>query len=224
MRQYMTKRGFKRPKDDQELIRREAAGFWRAQALSTEIAESAERITIESILRIHQEFFREATPEIAGRFRHNGDDVKKLKCIEPPPGRVIEERMHAFWREMDTKFALIPKKPKDSKKARAQWNREVIECAAWVHHQITAIHPFCQGNGRMARIMNNMVLRRFNIQPSDFQDIGNDKSRYLDALCQIDKMQDYEPLKQIIAEAIRHTYHRVYKIAQKAQEKRKRRK
>lgn len=213
----MAKERFKRPKDEQELIEREAAGFWRAQALSKHIAESEERITIDSILRIHREFFKDAVPEIAGRFRGNGDDVKKLQCIEPPLGKVVEERMHAFWREMDNKVASLPRRsPRGESKSvrvkRREWNNSVIECATWVHHQITAIHPFCEGNGRMARIMNNVILRRFGLQPSDIRHLGDDKPRYLDALCQIDRAEDYLPLKRIVAEGMRTTYEHVFKI------------
>ncbi|MEK7601739.1 MAG: Fic family protein [Patescibacteria group bacterium] len=207
----MAKETFKPPRNDAELKQKEAEGLWRAQIISKDIAESDERITVETIKRIHGEFFKNVRPEMAGRFRRIGEDVKKLECIEPPLGLVVEQKMHEFWRNMDTRLATIPRKPRSkSEKSRALRNAEIVECAAWVHHQITAIHPFCQGNGRMARIMNNVILRRFGLQPSDFQKISEDKSRYLHALCQIDKMEDYEPLKEIIVEGVKHTYHRVY--------------
>jgi len=216
----MAKETFKPPRTDSELKQREAEGLWRAQIVSKEIAESGERITIETIKRIHEEFFKNVRPEMAGRFRQAGEDVKKLECIEPPPGIIVEQRMHAFWRNMDTRLAAIPKKPRSkSEKSRAQRNTEIVECAAWVHHQITAIHPFCQGNGRMARIMNNVILRRFGLQPSDFKDISADKPRYLHALCQIDKMEDYGPLREIIVEGVKQTYHRVYDRVAKIQKK-----
>ena len=90
-------RAYQRPRNEQELIEREAVGLWRAQAIAKDIAEGSEKITIQTILRIHKEFFKDAYPEYAGRFRRNGEDVKKLKCIEPPIGRVVAEKMYEFW-------------------------------------------------------------------------------------------------------------------------------
>ena len=37
----------------------------------------------------------------------------------------------------------------------------MIELAAWVQHGLTSIHPFVNGNGRVARLMTNVILRRF---------------------------------------------------------------
>jgi fido (protein-threonine AMPylation protein) len=207
---------FQRPRDQQEIREREAAGLWRAQALATKIAEREEKITLETILGIHYEFFRDACPEHAGRFRGDGDDVQPLECIEPPLGKVVAERMYEFWRALDYRLASIPKKPIGaSKSSRQKWNTQVIECAAWTHHQISAIHPFCEGNGRMARIINNLILRKFGLFPSDIQHLGDDKPRYLSALCQIDKASDYGPLMHIIVEGMRATYEKIYTIARK---------
>jgi fido (protein-threonine AMPylation protein) len=65
-------------------------GLWRAQALAKDIGESSEKITMDTIRRIHQVFFGDTFPEIAGKFRKDGQDIKKLRCIEPPPGRMVE--------------------------------------------------------------------------------------------------------------------------------------
>lgn len=208
---------FKRPSDEEELAQREANGLWRAQALANEIADSGERITIDTILRVHREFFKEANPDHAGRFRHRGDDVKELQCVVPPPGSAVEEKMLEFWRELDTRLAQIPKHPKNpkGKHSRSEWMSKVIECAVWAHHRMTAIHPFCQGNGRMSRMLNNLILRRFGIPPSDIQHLGENKPHYLDALCQIDKFSDYDPLTKIVMEGVKSTYKKVYIIANK---------
>jgi fido (protein-threonine AMPylation protein) len=77
---------FRRPRNKVALEDLEAAGFWRAIALANKIGRDATKITIDTILAIHREIFQLAIPEIAGRFRENGEDIVKLKCIEPPPG------------------------------------------------------------------------------------------------------------------------------------------
>jgi Fic family protein len=35
-----------------------------------------------------------------------------------------------------------------------------VEQAAWAHHQLTKIHPFWDGNGRVARLVMNLILMR----------------------------------------------------------------
>src|SRR5712692_137872 len=134
----------KRLKTNTELEDREAAGFWKAIALANKIGEGGEKITLQTILDIHKVMFDLARPDIAGRFRKSGEDIKKLKCMEPPPGRIVAERIYQFWRELDTQLSEIKRRPKEQTKTqRKRWFVAVVEVAAWVQHEITAIHPFC---------------------------------------------------------------------------------
>jgi len=193
---------FKRPRTETELEDREAAGFWKAIALANQIGEGRDKITLQTILGIHKTMFELVHPEIAGRFRKS-EDIKKLKCVEPPPGRVVEERMYQFWRTLDTRLSGLPRRSaKQTKTQRKKWFARVIEIAAWVQYEITAIHPFCQGNGRMARLMTNLILRRFGLPGSRVKYEGQHKAHYLDALCQIDHQGDFEPLQKLIAESV----------------------
>ncbi|MGO8670980.1 MAG: Fic family protein [Capsulimonadaceae bacterium] len=38
-----------------------------------------------------------------------------------------------------------------------------VELASWAHGEMVRIHPFCNGNGRMARVLTNWILHRFGI-------------------------------------------------------------
>ncbi len=40
---------------------------------------------------------------------------------------------------------------------------EIVSAAAWLHYQITYIHPFREGNGRTARLAGNLILERFGL-------------------------------------------------------------
>lgn len=59
-------------------------------------------------------------------------------------------------------------------KARTQWmmyeGGDVVATAAWVHQQIGRIHPFEDGNGRLARLWMNTVLQLGGIQGVLFYD------------------------------------------------------
>lgn len=198
----------RRPRSKRELEDLEAKGLWNAIALANKIGESNERITLVHILTIHRTMLAAAFPEVAGRFRRAGEDIKKLKCIEPPPGRVVEEQIYSFWLEFDKKLALQPRHPRrQTMNQRKQWYDRVIELAAWTHHQIAAIHPFAEGNGRLARLMTNVVLRRCGLPPASVN-YEADKNAYRSALCQIDRYGDYEPLKRLIVDDIRRAYQR----------------
>jgi len=206
---------FKRPKTKGHLEELEVRGLWKAIALTKQIAESKEKISIETILEIHKTIFENAFPEIAGRFRKNGEDVKKLKFIEPPPGRLVEEKFYSFWRNLDTTLSSISQHPKSQTKSqRKKWLGQVFDLATWAQHNISEIHPFCDGNGRMARLMTNLILRRFGLPESRVKYEGEDKERYLHALHQIDTVQDYEPLKKLIVLSVADTYERIKKIGQ----------
>jgi fido (protein-threonine AMPylation protein) len=214
-------KSFRRPRINEELRQREAAGLWRAQAIAKEIGESKEKITLEVILRIHRVFFGHVNPDIAGRFRKSGEDIKKLKCIEPPPGTAVQVKIYEFWRELDKCLSLIPPLPsglgkKPSRKALEKRNGAVVDLATWAQYQIAAIHPFCEGNGRMARIMTNLILYRFKLQPTDIKYEDENKTIYLDALCKIDHEGDYRCLRQLIIKGMIASYQRLVAAQKRA--------
>ena len=39
----------------------------------------------------------------------------------------------------------------------------VVRVAAWLHHHITFVHPFREGNGRTARLVANLILEHYGL-------------------------------------------------------------
>jgi Fic family protein len=209
---------FKRPKNEEELQGLEAAGLWKAQAIAKDIGESKEKITLEVILHIHKVFLENAYPEIAGKFRIIGQDIKKLKCMIPPPGSAVQEEMYKFWRELDNRLSKIPPVPKGkkiSKTSLRKRNEEIISLAAWTQYQITRIHPFCEGNGRMARLMTNLILWRYKFLPTDIKYEGENKQKYLQSLCEIDHKGDYRMLRYLIIKGTMDSYKKLIREKKK---------
>lgn len=54
--------------------------------------------------------------------------------------------------------------------------------AAWLHHRFTQIHPFQDGNGRVARCLATLVFIRAGCFPLVIRDTRQERERYLDGL------------------------------------------
>ncbi|MBI3114402.1 MAG: Fic family protein, partial [Candidatus Harrisonbacteria bacterium] len=123
--------------------------------------------------------------------------------------------------ELDTRLAQVPLLPKSSgkktlRKALKNRNEVVIDTATWTQYKIASIHPFCEGNGRMARLMTNLILYRHKLQPTDIKYEGENRTAYLDALCAIDKEYDFRRLKQLIAKGMVTSYQKLIAAQKKA--------
>jgi Fic family protein len=68
--------------------------------------------------------------------------------------------------------------------------------AAWLHHRFTQIHPYQDGNGRVARALATIVLVKAGLGPFTV-DVQN-KARYLDRLEDADR-GDLRPLVLVVA-------------------------
>ena len=59
--------------------------------------------------------------------------------------------------------------------------------AAWFHHAFTQIHPFQDGNGRLARLLASLILIKHGLFP--FTVKGSEKKKYIDSLEFADKTE-----------------------------------
>ncbi len=59
--------------------------------------------------------------------------------------------------------------------------------AAWFHHAFTQIHPFQDGNGRLARLLASLILIKHGLFP--FTVKGTEKKKYIDSLEMADKTE-----------------------------------
>lgn len=82
-------------------------------------------------------------------------------------------------------------------------HREHVDCdvppeveAAWLHHRFSQIHPFQDGNGRVARALASLVLVKGGLFPLVVT--RDDKAPYLDALEAADA-SDLKPLVSLFA-------------------------
>ncbi|MBI1766618.1 MAG: Fic family protein [Acidobacteria bacterium] len=79
----------------------------------------------------------------------------------------------------------------------AEANASVEVLAAWLHHRFTQIHPFQDGNGRVARALATLVFLKEGLFPLIIRDQDRDKE-YIPALELADK-GDLQALVQLFA-------------------------
>ncbi|MDW8297513.1 MAG: Fic family protein [Raineya sp.] len=66
-----------------------------------------------------------------------------------------------------------------------QNNTHPIILTAWFHHAFTQIHPFQDGNGRMARLLSTLILVKNDLFPLNV--LRNERTEYIKALEEADK-------------------------------------
>ena len=82
--------------------------------------------------------------------------------------------------------------------------------AAWLHHRFARIHPFQDGNGRIARALATLVFVKANWLPLVVRD--NDRKRYIDAL-ELADSGDLKPLVSFFSSLQRAEFIRAIGIA-----------
>lgn len=201
-----------RPKNEEELQKREAVGVIRASRFVRRYAHSHKAINVDTICEIHKEIFKDAWPEIAGKFRN-----EELSITDSDLQLPHSSSISGLMAELGENLALRLKDLKECEGHIIGLKNEVtdkgIECVekvlhttSWLHHAITVIHPFRDGNGRTARLAGNLILERYGLVGISVKLEKENKNKYRNALVQIDKHKDYEPLEELISEGIIDRY------------------
>ncbi len=200
-----------RPSDETELQKLEAIGVIRASRFVRKYAHSKDSIDDSTIQKIHEVIFKDAWPEIAGQWRTENLKITDSSHL-PPHYSEVSKHMDQANTEFSQHLSGLKNleglfmgttEPTDDQMKQLD---AVVETTAWIHHKITHVHPFREGNGRTARLAANLILERYGLVGISIKIERENKNRYLDALKQIDKQWDYEPLKMLIYEGLADRY------------------
>ncbi len=77
-----------------------------------------------------------------------------------------------------------------------------VELASEIHHRLVAIHPFADGNGRVARLVMNLILMQADYVPAIIRD--EDREEYYTALEAADE-GNIEPLLAMVEGEVART-------------------
>jgi cell filamentation protein len=82
---------------------------------------------------------------------------------------------------------------------------QLIRALAVTHAEFILIHPFREGNGRLARLLNSLMAFQAGMPALDYGGIrGKEKSRYIGAI-HAAVGGDYEPMEDVFRKVIRRS-------------------
>lgn len=108
-------------------------------------------INKETILLLHQMLISNIRDEIAGRFRGEGEYVRVGTHIAPAPEHI----------EVMIDSALLE---------YGKISEYILDRIARFHLEFEYIHPFCDGNGRIGRVLINYQLMQVGFPPVIIRD------------------------------------------------------
>jgi Fic family protein len=128
-------------------------------------------------------------PEYGGTFRQTDTLVLGAKFDTVSPNQIIPELIQVD-REVQELLA--------KKKVLAV--SEYIKAVVHIHHRLTVIHPFGDGNGRTLRAFMNVLLICGGVTPVYIK--TSEKEMYLTALNKADTQGDYAELNECVIKCL----------------------
>jgi len=160
----------------------EATNHKEALHLLERFVKKKEKLMEDLIKELHKVILTKINDKEAGRYRKT--NVRILGAIKSPPQFV--------------KVPILMKRFADyAKKNPDKFN--IVEFSAKLHYEFVAIHPFFDGNGRVARLLMNLLLIQ-NGYPIIII-LNNDRKRYYATLKEADR-GNIKPFIDFIAKAV----------------------
>lgn len=161
------------------------------------LVESRTALTIDEFLRVHKILLKDINDSAAGRFRSSRVLITGAK-YQPPPHEDVPALIDIFFERLHAVEEVDP-----------------VLLAAWSHWSVARIHPFVDGNGRMGRLLQDVLLFQNGLTCAVLP--SRDKREYLATLESADE-GDFNPLTQLIAQSVATTLDKYLVAAEKADE------
>jgi len=147
-----------------------------------------QELNFDTILSLHKMLIANIRDSIAGKFRQAGEYVKVGSHIAPKPEEILE-RLENMLTEYN-----------------ANNEKNIIKRIAKLHLNFEYTHPFCDGNGRIGRVINNYLLIREGFVPINIKVI--DRKKYYKAFKEFDEKEKTETMEEIVAKSLTNSYHK----------------
>lgn len=171
--------------DKNQINEFEATGIAKAELFIFEL-ESEIEFSTTLILEIHKIAFGQLY-DWAGKWRTTEVSVGQL--IPPKPVMVLQA-MYQFLDNLNFKISI------------SKTLNEQIDCLVYAHYEFIKIHPFNNGNGRIGRILMNLVALKFGYQPLElYYREGESRKFYINAMKAADN-GDFKMLTELISKEL----------------------
>jgi len=147
-----------------------------------------QELNFDVILLLHKMLISNIRDDVAGRFRNDNEFVRVGSYIAPNPKEVV-----GLLEEMLVEY-------------NATSHENIIKRIAKLHLTFEHIHPFCDGNGRIGRVINNYLLIREGFVPINIKFI--DRTKYYDAFREFDIKGEITIMEDIVGKALTNSYHK----------------
>ena len=125
-------------------------------------------LTEEDILNLHSLFYQQIDAEKAGHYRNVKAASKREQsgaCFDSAKREQARPEVNVYISGSRYAVAAVSKIPSEMQKLVKWYNDNEkklhpIELAATLHQRFVFIHPFVDGNGRVARLLMNLALLR----------------------------------------------------------------
>jgi Fic family protein len=145
-------------------------------------------LSMELLLLLHKMLLGNINDDYGGRFRKPGEYVRVGTHIAPAPEQVesmIETTMSNYKTDSETYF---------------------VDRIAKFHLAFETIHPFCDGNGRMGRVIINYQLSRYGFPSIIIR--NKEKQDYYKAFGDYHESKKTKPLEDIISLSLMESFHK----------------
>lgn len=150
-------------------------------------------LSTKFIRATHKVGFGWIFPNLGGKYRKT---EVKVSRHTPPKFFLVPELMEEFMKDLQTRIKHLP--TIDNEK----FLDELIKLLAWAHHKLLWIHPFLDYNGRIGRLLNNIILLNLDLPPIELKvETAVGRKIYIEALQAADNF-DFAKLEKIVRSAI----------------------
>lgn len=180
-----------------KVVELEKEGVKKALDYIIKLSQNKVQITPQIICDVHREGFGFIFPDWAGKFRTIDVTVGEY---EPPHFSRIPELVKNLCDDLAERLSHLP-----SSEDEEVFLAEVISLLAWFQSRFVWIHPFNDYNGRVARLLTNLLLLNFDFPVLEIRaETGKDREAYIQAIKAADK-SDYSQLELLISNSLRET-------------------
>jgi Fic family protein len=146
-------------------------------------------LTVENILLLHQMLIGGIDDAIAGRLRKPGEYVRVGAHIAPAPEHV-EQLLETLIDDYHSSH-----------------DRYFLDNIAHFHAEFERIHPFCDGNGRIGRVLINLQLASLGYPPIIIRNKGK-HSNYYPLFQRYTDDGDFDGMSDMFALSVQESLHK----------------